>query len=236
MYPHLIVDLLDSLLLSTQEPEPPPFIFNVLEENRKEILTWLDTHFHESQGNYPSIARALKKFPHFKNENAWLDYVDENINPFLEERGLPPVDTTTDFLDPEFVALTNVMVDPSDRRSDAAKLKEYGKTTRWWRAQLRRRRNREYYQKRIDQIFDEDLVSKIKLGVTRLVETDDLNAIKFASEWTGAFAPKDQEIYNLQLLVRLLMEALAKHVTPEILATVAEELDKQAPLALLKGN
>ncbi len=192
------------------------------------VATRLDEHYHLNDGKYMTMKQLHREYPSFHELDDFLQFLDEHVNPLLDERGLPPFNTVGDYLDHKFVAMVNVMIDPSDKRSDAAKLKERDLTTRWWNGCLRRKANREYYQTRVEAVFQESLPDA-KRAVASLINDRDLQAIKYYNEWTGAFAPQANEVQNLQLLVRVLMEVLARHVSSDVLAKVAEEIERTQP-------
>ena len=196
----------------------------------RRVVTVLNAHYLDNEGAYPTPKQIswMAKVPLEE-----LPKLLEEVNILLEARGLPFYTTTLPGeIDPTFVAAVNLMVDPGDRRSTGAKLKLLGRTTAWWNAQLRRKTNRDYYRRQLERVFDEDIKDVAKTSLAALVGERDLSAIKYYHEFTGEFSPQAHEVYNLQLIIQVLMEILAKHVGTTVLASVADELEKSGVLQI----
>jgi hypothetical protein len=63
------------------------------------------------------------------------------------------------------------------------------------------------------------------LALARNVDNGDLQSIKYFNELTGRYRGNDETVVNLMVLLGRMMEVLAKHVEPQILAAIADELD-----------
>lgn len=200
----------------------------------RKIMTYLDRYFHDNEGRYPKIGRLAEEVG--LTEEVALRLIEEECQTLLDARGLPYYDVvgTTGALDPEFMAIVNHMVDPRDVRSQAAKLKVLGRNTAWWNNQLRVPANYEYYKKRVDDVFDTQLRIDAKMATARLINKDDLPAIKYFNEWTGEFSSANQQIMSYTTVIQMLMEILTRHVTGEVLAQVANEVEQQIP-SLMQG-
>jgi len=150
-----------------------------------------------------------------------------SINSALAKRELPPYDPflrNEEELDPTFVVAVNFLVDVSDKRSKSVKLKAVGLTSQKFNSLLRNKLNRSYYETRASQAFDEVApVAKTSLG--KLVDSGDLQAIKYYHEFTGIHDPNRELNNNLNKLISLFMEILIKHVDPEVVRTISSEFD-----------
>jgi hypothetical protein len=151
------------------------------------------------------------------------------INKALEKRELPTYDpyrrvAKKDELDPSFVIAVNSLVDVSDKRSKAIKLKAVGLTTHKFNVLLKGTANKHYYEMRAEEAFNNVRpVAKTSLG--RLVDSGDLQAIKYFHEFTGIHDPNRELNQNLNKLISLFMEVLIRHVDPKLVDTIASEFD-----------
>jgi hypothetical protein len=192
---------------------------------KQELLTRLDSSFWMDR-KYPPVGILRSEFP-----NVDIESFLQEIEPALAARGLPPYKVEPrvgkNELDGHFVLACNLVLDFADSRSLAAKLKELGLTTRKWNALLKVKKNKEYFQKRVDEMFDEDVKTEAKVALAKLVAAGDLNTIKYFHEFTGIYRGEAQTVAQLQQIILILMEILAKHVSPAVLMTVAEEIEHQ---------
>ena len=215
---------------------PIPVGPNNDQKNLRAILTYLDLYYHYNEGKYPSL-KAIQSETNLPEQEI-LAILETEGNTLLKARGLPEFNTDQAYgnLDPEFVAACSLMVDAGDKRSKAAKLKVLGKTSAWWSASLKKRAHADYYRKRVEEVWDNELRENAKMAVARLIERDDLQAVKHFQEYTGEFSPANAQIFNLQMIIQMLMEILARHVTPNVLASVADELEKSGVLEIGPGR
>ncbi len=202
----------------------------------RRIVTYLDTYYNLNEGKYPSLG-AIEKELRLEAEFI-LEALEEDGNNLLSTRGLPAFNCTASIgeLDPEFVMACNLMADPSDKRSTTAKLKLLHKNTLWWTNSLKNRKNADYFRRKVEDVWDNELKDKAKVAVGNLIDRNDLNAVKYYHEYTGEFSPSQSTIINLQLIIQVLMEILAKHVGAATLASVADELEKSKVLEIGRAN
>lgn len=149
------------------------------------------------------------------------------INSALAKRELPPYDPyvrNRDELDPAFVVAVNKLCDVSDKRSKVIKLKEVGLTTQRFNVLLRSKINRTYYEQRAETAF-RDVAPVAKTSLGKLVDSGDLQAIKYYNEWSGEHDPNKELTTNLNKLIALFMEVLIRHVPPELVKTISSEFD-----------
>lgn len=152
-----------------------------------------------------------------------------SINSALAKRELPEYDPykripKKDELDPSFVVAVNSLVDISDKRSKAVKLKGVGLTTNKFNVLLKSRMNKAYYEARAEEAFGNvQPVAKTQLG--KLVDSGDLQAIKYYHEFTGVHDPNRELNFNLNKLIALFMEVLIRHVDPKLIDVISQEFD-----------
>lgn len=224
--------------LSFEKPltKPSPrsaFPLLVLTDIRREAITFIETFYytHKKLPNITDFKQALPENLLPKSPSDWEDFL-YNLQDALKNRGVPVYDTPPGYLEPNFVLAVNLIINPYDRRSIAAKLKEAGLTTKQWTALLRLDHNKQYYQKRLNQIFDEDLQDDAKLALSRLIQAGDLQAIKHYHELQNIYRPQEQ--YNVTLILQAIMEILTLHVAPEIIGKVAESLRNSPQLKAIE--
>lgn len=142
----------------------------------------------------------------------------------LTARGLPVYDVPPQYLQPNFVLAVGLVVNVHDKRAIAAKLKEANLTTKQWSNLLRIDANREYFQSRLNEIFDEDAQSDAKVALHKLIVSGDLQAIKHFHELQNIYRPEHNVNQNITLALQAIMEILARHVAPTILSQVANDI------------
>ena len=185
---------------------------------------------HETFSDYPECPRYIK---------GWKEVVDA-ISEKLDARGLPGFRTAEGYLDPIFVSLCNEIMNPHDKRSDAAKIKDYSKygvTPAKWNAWLQRKRYREYYQARADRIFDEEIATEAKRRLGDLVRSGDLAGIKYFEERTGIYRSGGDQTALVGAVIQAIMSILARNVEPSLMTKIGSELRSEpAILALMQAN
>lgn len=194
----------------------------VLTDFRREAITFVETHYYRYK-SLPAISDFKQNFEEAllpKSPKDWDDFL-LSIQDSLQARGIPSYETPQDYLEPNFVLAVNLICNPYDRRSVAAKLKEAGLTTKQWTGFLRQDKYQEYYRSRLDAIFNEDLQNEAKLALSRLIQAGDLQAIKHYHELQNIYRPNNTN--QVLVVLQAIMEVLATHVEPIILSRIATE-------------
>jgi hypothetical protein len=211
--------------LTFTKPEPQEIQeFQVDKELLKLIVTQLEARFWLT-GEYPHGQRLNELYGVTFFE---LDKMKDSINKALEKRELPSYNPRSakpgDELDPAFVVAINSLVDVSDKRSKAVKLRAVGLSTAKFNVLLKNKHNKHYYEARAEEAFANVApVAKTSLG--KLVDSGDLQAIKYYHEFTGIHDPNKEINTNLNKLISLFMEVLIRHVPPNLVDTIAQEFD-----------
>jgi len=206
---------------------------------RSVTIDFLERHYHNN-GKFPNIKSIdenllrlgyRKDVPHTREE--WLTFLsDPEFEEILINRGLPVYDSNPNRIDLNFSLAVTLICDISDKRSLAAKLKDAGLTTRQWTGFLKRKSHYDYFEHRLNQVWDNEVEQKARISLMKSVESGDLTAIKYFHEYTDRYRPQDQQILNLQIIVSGLLEILAKHLTKEALIAVAAELEQTGLLSV----
>ena len=199
------------------------------------LITKLDSFYWEHE-RYPTRTELVKwaeGYPTLKdrpvNQREWKEMLESIALPLIN-RGLPVYKTFNTGVDPEIVLVTNLFCDISDKRSKSAKLQAVDLTTAQFSALMRKKANAEYLISRFDRVFDEDLAVAAKMSIARMVEKDDLSAIKYYHEFSGKYRPQTAS-YLLQNQTALfteylsaIMQCLTKHVARDIITLVTSEI------------
>lgn len=216
--------------LSTEKFSWPKLIVS---DFRKEAITFIEI-FYFSHKSLPNLSDFVNKFPPAvlpQGPADWEDFLLSIQEP-LQNRGIPAYEVPLDYLEPNFVLAVNLIVNAYDKRAIPAKLKEAGLTTKQWSGFLRQDRHYNYYKKRLDAIFDEDMVAESKLAIMRLIQANDLQAVKYYNELQNIYRP--QESNQVQLVLMAIMEILTLHVPPDVIGKVAESLRESPQLKAIE--
>jgi hypothetical protein len=216
-----------------KQQEPPSnkshrLSFGIIPRNLKtEVIDYLE-RVYNTNGKFPGV-RSLDthiKSLGYRPPDDWQVYLsDAELEEVLLNRGLPTYDSPPNRIDSNFALATTLICDISDKRTKAAKLKDAGLTTRQWTGFLKRRSHYNYFQERLNRVWNDEVEPNAKLAISRAVESGDLQAVKYFHEYTDRYRPQDQQIVNLSLIISGLLEILAKHLNKELLQTVATELE-----------
>jgi len=193
---------------------------------RRTVLTELEVKFWMN-GEFPSEQSLIELFSTAEDRLSALSVLrDADLNLHLSNRGLPAfTDRSARGFNPEAVLAANMITDIYDKRSIGAKLKSLNLNTRQWNGFLKDKEFKLYFQSLVQQRFDGDVSDIAKIGLGKLVENADLNAIKYFHELTGEYRPQNEEVMQLNMIIARMMEVLAKFVSPEVLGQVANELE-----------
>lgn len=154
----------------------------------------------------------------------------------LQDRGISwRADTIRDedVLTPEQMAAVNLVLDYSDKRTRAAKLKTIGVTTQKWNAWNKQGAFAEHITKRSEDSVGN--VSESHISLLSAVQSGDVSAIKLHYEISGRYNPRDQGIDVQGLLVTIISILQRLIPDPVLLSAISTELVKsldKTPLVL----
>jgi hypothetical protein len=199
----------------------------------KTLVTELNMEFLLS-GKYQPLHKLKKRVPELEEIGGEvLNDIFKQVNEILEEkRGLPPYQiefkqVTT--LDPQFVAACNILLDVADKRSQTAKLKDVGLTTKQWKNFMRVGRNQAYYEKLVDDLLTSDMWQESRVALAKNVAQGDLPSIKYLHELTNKFSPKNEfDPRILTYFMQFILEVITRHVDSQTARKIADELDQIA--------
>jgi hypothetical protein len=128
-------------------------------------------------------------------------------------------------IDPLFALAVGLITDVIDKRSKAQKLKAAGISSARFNYLLGKEDHRAYFDKKMKALHSQ-MAGITSLSLIRNSENGDLQSIKYYNELTGVYRGTDETVMNLMVILGRMMEVLAKHVEPQVLALVADELDR----------
>ena len=213
---------------------------------KQEYLSFVES-FYMMHKCLPNKADFIQKFGSITNQGSFPEDPQEienllvEITPGLIARGIPPYETPSDYLEPNFVLAVNLICNVTDKRPPAAKLKEAGLTTKQWKNLLRKPICQEYYTKCVNEIFDEEAQVTAKLTIMRAMENGDLQAVKYFHGMQNIYRENEQSSEqvstNAQILtiLQVIMEILALHVQPEVIGRIATDFRNHEALKALEG-
>ena len=200
---------------------------------RADVLTYVEVYYYENKRlpDHHVLHEHFRDHPERPSFlKGWKDVLD-SISESLSNRGIKPYNTVENYIDPKFAWAVSLIVNHLDKRTIPAKLKEAGITTKEWQSLLRRKRHYEYFQNRLDTVFDEDVKNDAKIALARSVQNGDLQAIKYYNELKNIYRPETQTSLQLiSVVLTAVMEILAAHVTSDVLNTIAAEIRSAEPV------
>lgn len=209
------------------------------QELKDRIITYV-TQNNLRWGEYPSFDQLLSEFG--LGPKVLIDgLTDETWIPAWETRfGINPVQfygleqlvsaekpkakKGPDELDPLWVLACSIILDGTDKRSTAAKLKAIGMSSAKWEAFNRRPQYKAFYEEALGRQFGQ-AENSAKLSLIRNIESGDLASIKHYQEYTGKFRPNSELTMNLGFIIAQLMEVLSRKLSSEDLIEVSESFD-----------
>jgi hypothetical protein len=200
---------------------------NYSEPFRVDVLTFVEVYYYENKRLPPAniLHEHFKAHPDRPNFLKGWNTVLDSISDSLLNRGIKPYNTVDNYVDPKFAWATSLIVNHLDKRTIPAKLKEAGLTTKEWQAFLRRKRHFDYFQSRLDEVFDNDVKNDAKIAPARSIQNGDLQAIKYYNELKNIYRPETQNALQMvSIVLTAVMEILAQHVESTVLNRVAAEI------------
>lgn len=191
----------------------------------KNFMPWFE-HFWHTYKRYPSNADIAQQFG-FTNEQIALMHGSKFWQLSCQRRGIridnPNKLNDAPRLSDRQIAAIAIITNFSDRRSPVARLQGAGITEEelngWYSDPL----FKEELARRAEDAFD-NVAPVAQANLARLIQSGNLNAIKFYFEVTGK--AQTPEAINLKRTIQFLVEAVQKHVKdPEVLKAIAEEVN-----------
>jgi hypothetical protein len=173
------------------------------------VLTWMEYEWNLT-GKVPtaaSVAKALDTNPRVLE----IHLSDPKFVERLKRRGIPV--ESPDILTPEQLSVANVMLDYTDSRSTAAKLRACGVNSQTWQGWLSNPVFHNYLKNRAEQVLDHVGVSEAHTALMKAVSKGNVQAVKLLYEVTGRH--KDSTSLNVEFFLSRVVEIISTHVTDQ---------------------
>lgn len=218
-------------IFNFEENSPDELQYTIEDQQVRKVVTALEAKFWTDQITQDYLLAVLHRYqvPSYSRDD-----VVKQAQSALSKRGieinlvqlLKGVKGYDDELHPMFVIAVNQILTTHDKRTLNAKLKALGISPQKWEAFLRNPAHRAYFDKNVKRVFgDTDFYAQIQL--TNLVQTGDLQAIKYYNEVVGKYRPdSESSTRDFLKVIMQLMEILARKLTPDVLDVISREFDE----------
>lgn len=154
-----------------------------------------------------------------------------NTQAIAENRGLDPKHP----LSAEQLAAANVLLDFSDSRSQAAKLRSMGIPTTKYNNWLKNPHFARYLRTRAEDLIS-DTQHEAHTALLRNIQRGNQRSIEYYNEMTGRYNPKAESTMNVTLILVRLVEVIQRHVKdPDVIKAIAAEFNEVLPSAVDGG-
>lgn len=226
--------------VEVDEEEKPFTTYSEDRSFQRDVISFIERYYYD-KGDLPEYSLLHETFHDYPERPRFIKgwkAVVEAVQDRLDARGLPSFRTAEGYLDPLFVSLCTIILNPHDKRSDAAKIKELANSghnisVEKWNAWMRRKPYREYYQQRAERIFDEELQTEAKRRLGDLVRSGDLTAIKYLDERTGVYRSGSDSTAMVGAIITAMMNILARNVTVDVLSKIGAEMRNEPAIQQL---
>ena len=209
----LVIKTDGRVVRSPVPPELDPKVF-------RHIVAAVDMLYREA-GVIPDENAVMASWEGFSRKAVQIAMASEEIRDALSARGIE-WDVKLGLTALQLNALL-ILQDPTDARSTSAKLKDIGVSMSQYRAwQLN-----PGFKKQMTQQSEKNLGDAVQMAINRMIanaEAGDNQAIKMIFEMSGRHNPQQQAVQNAEQVIRIFIEALEKHASPEVLRSVQEEV------------
>lgn len=200
-------------------------IKDVLTRAEKELIQFYELEWHLMH-RVPSIEAVTK---HLKKRNPKVTQISVNyyltrpkVIKGLKDRGIPWREHSQSELSATQVAAAVTVMNLVDTRSTEDKLDQLGILPATYYAWL----NDPQFKNLVDNLANQNLTNIRPTAIaefTKKINQGDWNAIKFWLETTGEL--KSSEVPNSEILLRMIIEIIQKHVkSPEVILAIAEDI------------
>lgn len=157
----------------------------------------------------------------FKKKSVQRAFLSEELKKALDLRGVPwdPKQGLT----LEQLNAILLLQNPSDTRSNQARLETIGVSMSKFRAWMRN----PLFQQQMNLQAEQNLGDAVPVALNALArnaESGDNQAILKVLEITGRWNPQQQEVQNARQVLTIFVEALEKFASPEVLRSVQDEV------------
>jgi len=199
----------------------------VLDQTALRIITLMEQKYFET-GSIPTVQQVCDLLG--LTAPVVLSYLDQSlVKQTLKRRGIETVNGDG-LVSIEQAYLVNLLLDTFDRRGIREKLKALKDgmgieiTFAQYNAWMKDPNFKRYLTKRAEIQFD-SLEPVARNRIVQAVESGNLAAIEYYFELTGIYSRRSQDMLDLRKILSQIIDILSRHVDPEVLQTVASELE-----------
>lgn len=186
-----------------------------------------DLIVRETMIDYQTIVKTLDK-PEIKEKllqkGIISGYQAERMSSYLafleiaEETGLDPLQ----------VKVANMLLNTSDRRSERKKLEDVGVTPQRLAAWKRQPAFNKYLKERATHVFG-DLDVAAHMSMSRMIQDDNVQAVKLYYEMTGLYTPKAEVNVkiNVNLVLATVVEVISRFVDEDTAINIADAIEAE---------
>lgn len=185
---------------------------------------------YRRNGVLPSEREVIDSWPQFTEKAVQTALASQELKTALSFRGIA-WDTKAGLSFEQLTAI-QILSDPTDQRTTAAKLKQVGVSMTEYRAWMRN----PSFKRNMEQQSEHNLDDAKSMSLNRLIanaEAGDQRAIEKILEITGRWNPQQQELQNAKQVVQLVLEAVEKHASREVLRSILDEVQTKTKLLSL---
>lgn len=193
----------------------------VLTEDEYRILTYIEDQWLRKE-LFPSLAEIARK-THIDQVKVVDALSSDLFKKSLDALGIPQFTDIEGLTEKQIVAI-NLVLNPSDNRSVAAKLRAIGVSPVTYNGWKRQKHFMEAMRNQGEKLFGQTQ-PEVHAALVKQALQGDMQAIKYYNQMSGRFdSSRTVEHMNVQLVMTKLLETIQKHVKdPVALSAIAEE-------------
>lgn len=187
-----------------------------LTSHEMHVISWIEERWQRDR-EFPTIqdfksswGKTVKMSSFLMNPVVQLALRNRGIKAPKSENEVPNA------LSQEQLAAILVVLDYTDKRSMATKLRQMGLNSTKWNGWMRNPVFKEYLQSISADNF-KDALYVAQTSLVKSVESGDVNAIKYYMGVTGADGANTQTLENFRIIISKLMEALTVRINDDML-------------------
>lgn len=193
----------------------------ILNEDEYRILTYIEDQWLRKE-LFPSLAEIARK-THIDQVKVVDALSSDLMKRALEVRGIPLFDDMDQLSEKQIVAI-NLVLNPSDQRSIAMKLKAIGVSPQTYAGWKRQKVFMEALRNQGEKLFGQTQ-PEIHASLIKQALQGDIQAIKYYNQMSGRFdSAKSVQDVNIHFVMTALLEVIQRNVKdPQALENIANE-------------
>lgn len=204
-----------------------------LNDREIRVASFIEQHFwlHSAVPTQDVICDTLGENPKYVKSR----FEQPAFRQYLITRGINLNPENDHLLTPAQLMFVNMLLNMHDRRTEREKIKElreagYDISSQKYAAWLKQPAFRNYLRTRAEDMFPA-ADWKIRQSLVDTAEDGDVSAIRLYFEMTGAYNPKLDVNFNLELIMSKMVEVVEKYVDPQYHEALAADIE-----AIMEGK